>query len=122
MAGDEILNGIQCSLPQVVIVEHLKLPEEFDEEVRTVFVLRDQCRHLGVNRLSKGLEQREITSVFVRFPVKMKSNHLRWPHNGSVEIQPLFINVHWGINADIKLHNFFVLGNLSSSQKEKNRT
>jgi len=36
--------------------------EELNEEVRARLILRDQCCHLRIDRLSQGLKKREITA------------------------------------------------------------
>ena len=65
---DEVLHGIQCPLAEIVARQKLKFPEQFDEEVRSILVLRDQCRNFRVDRFSERLEQRELTRGRIRFP------------------------------------------------------
>lgn len=56
------LQWVECPLPQVVSIEQLKLMEKFNEEVRSRLILRDQCCHLRIDRLSQGLKKRKITA------------------------------------------------------------
>ena len=50
--GDQVLQGVDGPLAQVVRVEQLQLPEQLDQEVRAGLILGDEGGHLRVDGLT----------------------------------------------------------------------